>query len=345
MTTKERETLLSAIDSLAFGWRGLNREEFEEQVARVVGPILRASGFTMRDRIRRGPDDGFDMLGHRAPEDGGGTLGVVVKKYESLVSISQIREILGASIILGCDRALLVTTSGFTRSAVEAASRTDPVSIELMDLARLRDWVANAPVKETDDIGKAYLAIVSSFCRQLAQHVARDPAMLDHLEWRELEKMLREVLHGIGFDVELTRCSKDGGKDLIVFVEVRGHDKTFYIEVKHWTEPSRPGKPVMTDFIKVLVQDKIDIGIVLSSSGFALNAFEGLAEIEKRRIRVGGRAKVISLCQTYVRARSGLWSPRSDFDDLLLEETFEPADATSALLGSTHGARDGSTNL
>jgi hypothetical protein len=72
--------------------------------------------------------------------------------------------------------------------------------------------------------------------------------MLNHMEWRELEKMLREVLHEIGFDVELTRCSNDGGKNLIVFIE----------------------------------------------------------------------------------ARSGLWSPRSDLDELLLEETFEPADAIFA---------------
>jgi hypothetical protein len=40
--------------------------------------------------------------------------------------------------------------------------------------------------------------------------------MLDHLEWRDLERMMARVMEGLGFKVTLTPPSKDGGKDLIL---------------------------------------------------------------------------------------------------------------------------------
>ena len=43
--------------------------------------------------------------------------------------------------------------------------------------------------------------------------------------------------------------------------------------------------------------------------GFTTDAFEGIVEIDRSRLRVGGRNKIILLAKTYVRACAGIWSP------------------------------------
>jgi restriction endonuclease Mrr len=333
MQRDERDRLVRAIGEVSARWQDMDWQEFDDTIAGILEPALTACGYVLRERRRGGEqDDGFDVFGVRAPdaESGDLVIGAVSKKYKTPISVANVRELIGAASIARCDRAMMVAPSGFSRSSIETATMFDPVAIELMDLERLRAWVESLPEEERDDTDAFYLTAVADFCRRLAGRVATDPGLLDRMEWRPLELMLGEVLREIGFDVEVTRCSRDGGKDLIVWIEARGMDKTFYIEVKHWQEPSRPGKDEVRDFIKVLIKDKVDQGIMLSSSGFALNAFEGLTEISKRRIRIAGRAKVLSLCRTYVRARSGLWSPKTTLEDLLLEETFEVKDALSA---------------
>ena len=50
--------------------------------------------------------------------------------------------------------------------------------------------------------------------RELARRLALHPEELPTVEWRDLERILRETFEGIGFDTKLTRSTKDGGFDL-----------------------------------------------------------------------------------------------------------------------------------
>jgi hypothetical protein len=105
----------------------------------------------------------------------------------------------------------------------------------------------------------------------------------------------------------LTRSTKDGGFDLRLTFEEHGRKTTHLVEVKHWSAPSRPGSAVLQHFAHVVARETAEGGLLLSTSGFAENAAEGLTESEQRLLRLGNDTKVISLCKTYYKLNSEIW--------------------------------------
>ena len=132
---------------------------------------------------------------------------------------------------------------------------------------------------------------------------------------------MARVMEGLGFRVTLTPPSKDGGKDLILVCTVANHEESFIIELKHWRAGKRVGGKAVSDFLQVVVAENRSGGLFLSTSGYADDTFEGLTEITRQRLRLGDRAKIILLAQTYVRACSGLWSPPNELPEILFEAT------------------------
>ena len=64
--------------------------------------------------------------------------------------------------------------------------------------------------------------------------------------------------------------------------------------------------------MKVICNEKSDNGLLLSTYGFTSNAFEGLTELERKSIRFGDAEKIVSLCKTYLKVKSGIWTPLND---------------------------------
>ena len=82
-----------------------------------------------------------------------------------------------------------------------------------------------------------------------------------YIEWREMEKTLAEVFSGIGFDVELTPSSKDGGKDLVLECLIQGKTHSYFVEIKHWRAGSRVGAKDICDFVHVF-----DLSVLFAKS-------------------------------------------------------------------------------
>jgi hypothetical protein len=91
--------------------------------------------------------------------------------------------------------------------------------------------------------------------KEVAKHLALCPADLHRVEWRDLERLLREAFEGIGFDTVLTRSTKDGGFDLRLMFEDHGRKRTYLVEVKHWSAPSRPGSAILQHFAHVVARE------------------------------------------------------------------------------------------
>jgi hypothetical protein len=159
--------------------------------------------------------------------------------------------------------------------------------------------------------------------KNLVTAIARTPSYLRQVEWRDLERMLREVFEQIGFTTELTRSTKDGGFDLRLLCLTTDGLKTFLVEVKHWLPSGqKPGSRVLAALMDVVVTaGELTTGVLLSSSGFSQHILKSRSEIEQHRVRIAGQTKIISLCQIYLQSIDGLWIPTTDLADLLLDGT------------------------
>jgi len=320
MNPTQLRDLVARVDDLANSWQDESPATFEAAVAALIEPVLASTGYIFK---KAPEDDGFDLYGHHGPGPDR-SIGVVLKRTTRPVGVSDVRQLIGTAVLRRTSRCLLVSPSGFTKEAREIAERFDPLSIELLDLERLRNWITSLGHAEGDEARTLYSKIVAEFCAKLAAAVARDPSVLDHIEWRELEKLLDGVLRRLGFDVTLTPSSKDGGKDLVIRCTVKPPERTFYVEVKPWRQGDRPGQNHVRHFVNVVLRDGAERGLLLSSSGFTSTAFEGLSSIEKHRLRTAGGEKVVGLCRHYVRALGGLWSPTAPLEEVLFDETIAP---------------------
>jgi len=153
----------------------------------------------------------------------------------------------------------------------------------------------------------------------IAQRLARSPEEIGTIEWRDLERVLREVFEGMGFETTLTRSSKDGGFDLELVVNGAQGRETYLIEVKHWTD-QKPGKTHLRKLVRVTAKQKANRGIMLSSSGFSPSIYEGFTEAEKATVGLGGRDKIIALCKTYYRIGQQIWMPETSISDQLFTD-------------------------
>lgn len=180
----------------------------------------------------------------------------------------------------------------------------------------------NEPVPEVPQT-QPLEVIIRTAMKAVAAEIARNPNSLQEVEWRDLERALREVFEALGFDTKLTRSGKDGGFDLKLECEKIGQVKTFLVEVKHWVaRAKKTGKAVLSSLVDVVASaTNCTTGLLLSSSGFTKDVLNGRTEIEQQRVRIGGHSKIVSLCQSYIQSTEGLWFPTSELADVLLEGT------------------------
>jgi cold shock CspA family protein len=175
---------------------------------------------------------------------------------------------------------------------------------------------------DDSDPDEVMRAAVKIFTSGMAEGIARDPEVLEKLEWRDLERLIAEVFAGLGFDVELTPGSKDGGKDVIVsYSAANGESKSYFVEIKHWRSGRRVGIESVIEFLHVIARENKTGGILLATHGFAKNAIETITEIYRKKISFGTNEKVVGLCRNYVKASEGIWYPPEHLDKVIFEDT------------------------
>jgi CxxC-x17-CxxC domain-containing protein len=175
-------------------------------------------------------------------------------------------------------------------------------------------FTSNSPVRckacyeLEDDLGsvqRAYIGALRTFCERLAEGVADNPNFLDFLEWRQLEQMLAEVFSALGFSVTLGRGTKDKGKDLVLDCEFAGRRQRYYVQIKHWRSDKRINGVLLREFVNVVLRDRVDSGVMLSTSGFTSDAYEALTVLDRKILQIGDRSTVCALCRTFVKSRGG----------------------------------------
>lgn len=201
---------------------------------------------------------------------------------------------------------------GFFKTSAKTTDGIQELRAAVVEATRPKDEEV-----ESDSVARVVQTMVETLCRL----VAKDSKLLEQIEWRELERIIAVALDAIGFTVELTPGSKDGGKDVVAKCLVRNNEHIFYIEIKHWRKGDRPGPIHVYSFIELNARDATDGGLFLSSSGFTNGVYSQLGEISKQKVRLGDREKIVHLCQHFVRRKEGMWYPAQPLPELLFEDT------------------------
>ena len=215
----------------------------------------------------------------------------------------------------------------FAKAKAEALEAEGKISFTPSGRPRLKRYLSElieenslqAPTPGTSQLE----LIVRNAMRAIAIAVAKNPTCLRDVEWRDLERVLREVFEKLGFETRLTRSGKDGGFDLQLDCTEAGVERRFLVEVKHWAgSGKKPGRPVLKSLLDVVAKAAPrTTGLLLSSTGFTTQVLNGRTEVEQRKVRLGGQLKIVSLCQNYLQDIDGIFKPTTELADMLLEGT------------------------
>jgi restriction system protein len=102
--------------------------EFEEHIANV----LKSQGYT-NIQLTEQFDYGVDIVASK----NGIRWGIQVKRYSGLVKAEAVRQVVTGLRMYGCDRAMVITNSVFSRVAVRLAESNDCVLVDRGKLARM----------------------------------------------------------------------------------------------------------------------------------------------------------------------------------------------------------------
>jgi HJR/Mrr/RecB family endonuclease len=313
MEQHEKEKLIRDITEFESRKDEYSPIDAENKLIKILTPLLESDGYNLA--YSGGPrDNGIDFLATKQQR----LIGIQYKHYKSNVGASAVRELIGSALVNKLDKVILLTSSSFSTQARETASLIDPISVELLDINDLKTWTSKIEANYDES---EVTQVLKTFTQKIIELINKTPRTLDELEWRDLERVIAEVFNGIGFNVTLTPASKDGGKDVILECFSQGTKKTFIIEIKHWRSGQKVGEKSIKDFVKIITTEKRNAGLFLSTYGYTQNAVESLTEIEKQKVRFGQETKIVSLCKTYMKRKSGIWDNEQDLADILLYDT------------------------
>ena len=127
-------------------------------------------------------------------------------------------------------------------------------------------------VTHDDPINEAKIEWAEPLTSRLIQELHKHKTW-DKITHREFEEIIAELFYGFGFSVELTKRTRDGGRDVIA---VKKNEmlipQKYLIECKHWSD--KVGVSVVRELLgAAAIEDERPSGLIIAStSGFSRDA-------------------------------------------------------------------------
>lgn len=104
------------------------------------------------------------------------------------------------------------------------------------------------------------------------KQILQNPQYVYEIEPWEFENFVADVFMKNGFNTEVTQRTRDGGKDIVATFEMSGVLYNTYFECKQQA-PDRPvGVDVVRNLYAVMQRDRVDKGVIVTTSHFTRDA-------------------------------------------------------------------------
>lgn len=106
----------------------------------------------------------------------------------------------------------------------------------------------------------------------LIERLRHHPRAVYEITPRQFEEVIAEVFARQGFHVELTRATKDGGRDIVAIHEIAGLKSKMIIECKRYSETNKVGLAIVQRLLGVKVAESANKAILATTSTFTRDA-------------------------------------------------------------------------
>lgn len=130
------------------------------------------------------------------------------------------------------------------------------------------------PVAPTAPIPPPIFLAVSNVNAEIIEMLRRDPSRFYSLSPRKFEEIVAELLSQLGYAIDLTPVSGDGGFDMYAARDDGLGRFLYLVECKRYTPPGKVGVQVVRSLYGVVQQKRANAGIIATTSFFTKGAKE-----------------------------------------------------------------------
>lgn len=114
--------------------------------------------------------------------------------------------------------------------------------------------------------------IIVSANHKLITSLKQQPGSLRNLSPREFEELLADLLRDMGWDVELTKQTRDGGADILAYMNTDVGRLLCLVEAKHYREDRKIGVDLVRTLYGTLCDAQANSAMLVTSSSFTYDA-------------------------------------------------------------------------
>lgn len=104
------------------------------------------------------------------------------------------------------------------------------------------------------------------------QEIISDPRRIESLSSRQFEELVADVFYKLGYEVELTKQTRDGGRDVIATKCDNGLTYMLVIECKHYSRNRKVSVSLVRELSAVRNDNKANKALLVTSSFFSRDA-------------------------------------------------------------------------
>lgn len=116
------------------------------------------------------------------------------------------------------------------------------------------------------------LELVVPINQDLVQKIRKQPSILYSISPRDFEELIAELFERRGFKVQLTKQTRDGGKDIIAFHEMMGITSKYIIECKKYAKHRKVTLELVQRLFGVKLSEGANKAILVTTSSYTKDA-------------------------------------------------------------------------
>ncbi len=125
--------------------------------------------------------------------------------------------------------------------------------------------------------------VISSIDDEIKKYFKDNPEKLYDLAPRKFEELVASILEDLGFEVELTKTTRDGGRDIIAHVRNAVCSYLTHIECKRYAPDNRVGVGIIREVLGVHQIRQASKSVIVTTSFFSGDAVKE-AELMKSQL-------------------------------------------------------------
>jgi restriction system protein len=132
----------------------------------------------------------------------------------------------------------------------------------------------------------------------IVAELKKHPEDIFKLTSRQYEELIAELMSDMGYEVELTRATRDGGKDILASIKTDATDFLMLVEAKRYGQDHKVGVSLVRALYGTLCDYQANSGMLVTTSSFSKDAkeFQGKHQYQ---LKLREYADVASWIQRY----------------------------------------------